>query len=576
MPGTLQVGYVKDAGGATTPGFWWYHMVTESLMNLLTAAGISPSASDMTQITQAVIALAKANSVTGNLKPVRAIDTTGSITYSGVQTLDTVVLVDGDRILKSLPGGSTTNGIWVVNAGGAWTRSVDMAAGVTIQEGTIIAVSEGSAANINSVWTLNKVTGESATVGTTIISFANITASTQAMFASYLSIANAATTYLTQSSAASTYATQASLSAYYSASASDGRYLKITDAQANYVQNSALTTTLASYVTNTSLTSTLGSYVTNASLASTLSSYDTISARNTALSSYVTNSSLTTTLGSYYTAATISGNYLTIANAASTYVSNTSLASTLSSYVTSSSLTTTLGSYVTNSSLTSTLGSYVTNSSLTSTLGSYVLTSVLSGYVTNTSLTSTLSSYDTISARNTALASYATSAYVTGNPQMNSLGVGTAADGTAGNIRATGTITGSYSDDNLKERDGALSGPQALDMVRELDVFFYYPNEYAQSLGVPKVRELGMSAQQHIKVGLKEVVAEAGLQHAPERREEGPLLTLRYERDVPVLMAAVKELEKQLKSRDEDFIKLQTEVERLIASSRRAPGNLGR
>ena len=552
MPGNLQVGYPKDSGGSTSPGYWWYYMVTESLMNLLSAAGITPSASDMTQVTQAVVSLAKSNSVTGAMKPVRVIDTSGSLAYSGAQVIDGVTLVNGDRVLRNAPGNVPVNdGIWVVNTGGAWTRATDMAAGATIQEATMISVSEGSAGNVGTIWTLNSVSGEVVTVGTTAFSFTNITASTQAMFASYLTTSSAASTYLTQASASSTYQTIAGMSSYYNQTASDGRYLKITDAQANYALISSLASyatvsSLSNYVTNSSLTSTLSNYLTSSTASSTyltqssasstyqtisgMSVYDTISARNTALGSYATVSSL------------------------SAYVTNSSLTSTLSSYVTSSSLSSTLSSYVTNSSLTSTLGSYLTTSSASSTyqtisgMSSYATVSSLSAYVTNSSLSSTLSSYATLS-------------YVQGNPQMNSLGVGTPASGTAGEIRATGNITGSYSDERLKQRLADLDGPQALEMIRGLDVFFYRPNDYALSLGVPDVIDLGMSTQQHEKVGLDMLVAEAGLQHPEGRRDPVPLKTLRYERDVAVLMAVVKHQDKQID-------KLTAQVERLISSQR--------
>jgi hypothetical protein len=59
--------------------------------------------------------------------PVQVVTTT-DITLSGLQTIQGVALVDGDRVLAAGQTVGTNNGIWIV-AAGAWTRSVDMSAG---------------------------------------------------------------------------------------------------------------------------------------------------------------------------------------------------------------------------------------------------------------------------------------------------------------------------------------------------------------------------------------------------------------------------------------------------------------
>jgi hypothetical protein len=118
------------------------------------------------------------------------------------------------------------------------------------------------------------------------------------------------------------------------------------------------------------------------------------------------------------------------------------------------------------------------------------------------------------------------------NSQFNSIGVGTAGSGTAGEIRATNNVTAYYSDDRLKTRLGSIEG--ALDKVKTLDTFYYEANETAQALGYEAIREVGISAQQ-VQAVMPETVAPAPI--------DDKYLTVRYERLVPLLLAAIKELE---------------------------------
>lgn len=117
------------------------------------------------------------------------------------------------------------------------------------------------------------------------------------------------------------------------------------------------------------------------------------------------------------------------------------------------------------------------------------------------------------------------------NYQVNSLGVGTAGSGTAGEIRATNNITAYYSDDRLKTKLGPLAN--ALAAVERLSGFYYKANETAQALGYKPVREVGVSAQE-VQAVLPEAVAPAPI--------DEQYLTVRYERLVPLLIEAVKEL----------------------------------
>ncbi len=121
------------------------------------------------------------------------------------------------------------------------------------------------------------------------------------------------------------------------------------------------------------------------------------------------------------------------------------------------------------------------------------------------------------------------------NVQFGSFGVGTAASGTSGEIRATNNITAYYSDDRLKTRLGGIDG--ALAKLKSLEGFYYEANETAQALGYEVKKEVGVSAQQ-VQAVMPEVVAPAPI--------DDKYLTVRYERLVPLLIEAIKELEAQV------------------------------
>jgi hypothetical protein len=122
------------------------------------------------------------------------------------------------------------------------------------------------------------------------------------------------------------------------------------------------------------------------------------------------------------------------------------------------------------------------------------------------------------------------------NSQFNSIGVNTAASGTAGEIRATNNVTAYYSDERLKTKLGNI--PNALEKVNTLDGFYYQANEIAQSLGYEVKQEVGVSAQQ-VQAIMPEVVAPAPI--------DDKYLTVRYERLVPLLVEAIKELSAEVK-----------------------------
>jgi len=121
------------------------------------------------------------------------------------------------------------------------------------------------------------------------------------------------------------------------------------------------------------------------------------------------------------------------------------------------------------------------------------------------------------------------------NSQFNSIGIGTAASATAGEIRATNNITAYYSDNRLKTKLGNITG--ALSKVKSLNGFYYEANQTAQDLGYKVKREVGVSAQE-VQSILPEIVSPAPI--------DAQYLTIDYERLVPLLIEAIKELSDQV------------------------------
>ena len=121
------------------------------------------------------------------------------------------------------------------------------------------------------------------------------------------------------------------------------------------------------------------------------------------------------------------------------------------------------------------------------------------------------------------------------NKQVGSLGVGTAASGTTGEIRATNAITSYYSDDRLKTRLGKIEN--ALDKICALEGFYYEANSTAQALGYDVKREVGVSAQSTQR-DMAEIVKPAPV--------DDQYLTVQYEKFAPYIIEAIKELRAEI------------------------------
>ncbi len=130
--------------------------------------------------------------------------------------------------------------------------------------------------------------------------------------------------------------------------------------------------------------------------------------------------------------------------------------------------------------------------------------------------------------------------------QTTSLGIGTAASGTTGQLLATNSITAYYSDERLKNKISDIEN--ALDKIDQLSGFLYVENDLAKSFGFDnKNVQVALSAQQ-----VKKVQPEA-VSLAPFDRDENgnsksgqDYLTVDYERLVPLIVEAIKELRKEI------------------------------
>jgi hypothetical protein len=153
-----------------------------------------------------------------------------------------------------------------------------------------------------------------------------------------------------------------------------------------------------------------------------------------------------------------------------------------------------------------------------------------------TGLTGTAASL-TAGAATTATTATTANALNTGNNyQVNSLGVGTGASGTGGEIRATNNITAFYSDERLKTKTGDIEN--ALDKVCQIETLLYHANETAVALGYDaSIQEVGVTAQSVQKVQ-PEIVVPAPI--------DDKYLTVRYEKLVPLLIEAIKELKAEV------------------------------
>jgi hypothetical protein len=114
-----------------------------------------------------------------------------------------------------------------------------------------------------------------------------------------------------------------------------------------------------------------------------------------------------------------------------------------------------------------------------------------------------------------------------------------------GQLRATNQVIAYYSDERLKNFEGNIDN--ALDKVTALNGYYYTGNDRAKELGFEgDHRQVGVSAQEVMAV-MPEVVQDAPINNKSD--EEGlDYKTVQYERLVPLLIEAIKELKQEINS----------------------------
>ena len=119
--------------------------------------------------------------------------------------------------------------------------------------------------------------------------------------------------------------------------------------------------------------------------------------------------------------------------------------------------------------------------------------------------------------------------------QFNSLGIGTAASTTAGEIRATGDITAFYSSD-IRLKENIVPIPNALEKVNQISGNTYDWKEGYEEIHSHKGNDVGVIAQE-IEEILPQIV----------RNRDNGFKAVQYEKIVPLLIEAIKELSAKIK-----------------------------
>jgi hypothetical protein len=130
--------------------------------------------------------------------------------------------------------------------------------------------------------------------------------------------------------------------------------------------------------------------------------------------------------------------------------------------------------------------------------------------------------------------------------QISSIGIGTAASGTAGEIRATNNITAYYSDERLKTN--IVNITNALEKILQLNGVTFTANDLAATFGYTnQSQQVGIIAQQ-VETVLPQIVVPAPFDIG--RNDDGDeysisgenYKTVQYEKLVPLLIEGIKEL----------------------------------
>ena len=181
--------------------------------------------------------------------------------------------------------------------------------------------------------------------------------------------------------------------------------------------------------------------------------------------------------------------------------------------------------------------------------GTQTFSSTISGSINGNAATATTAT--TANALNTS-----------NNYRMNSLGVGTNASGTTGEIRATNNITAFFSDERLKTFKGKIESP--LEKINVLNGYHYELNELAESFGYSIDKQyVGVSAQE-VESVLPELVSLAPFdteydENGKEYSKSGEnYKTVDYSKLVALLIEGMKEQQNEIQQLKETVNHLKT------------------
>ena len=116
----------------------WGNAVTDEVLAVIKAGGLTPSEDDTAQLLKAIQGIAASD-----IKRAVRVTTTGPIALSGLQTIDGVALQAGDRVLVKDQANPAQNWIYTASTA-AWARALDASTDAQCAPGHVIIVQAGS------------------------------------------------------------------------------------------------------------------------------------------------------------------------------------------------------------------------------------------------------------------------------------------------------------------------------------------------------------------------------------------------------------------------------------------------
>lgn len=171
--GPGKAGFVKGDPSSGVPSTRlsddWCDDIQENICRAVEAAGIVLEKGNHTQLTDAIVKMIETRETKGLKKSCR-VAATGNIVLSGLQLIDGVQTVAGDRVLVPAQTAGAENGLYVA-AAGAWTRATDADDGAEISHGALVPVEEGTT-SADTLWMV--ATDGTVTIGATALSFKRV------------------------------------------------------------------------------------------------------------------------------------------------------------------------------------------------------------------------------------------------------------------------------------------------------------------------------------------------------------------------------------------------------------------